>query len=235
MPRWCLCPVKYGRGKPDPTGTVGHQTGCSSKAHTSWQLHCPEPFGLLQASLGCRQFTTCRTPGLPWNLLPWAIRGRIQESVVVDPLLSSCQDSHHYPLLLTAVTCPLCHCCSSITSCQLLLSSASAATHLLIVVLLSLLSALSATVVPQPPTVVACPLPLRCCFSIRPVSSATMVLHLILVPLLLVRRCALFDSCLRLMVAALSCCPPFCCGCWGGKLVVGVRTLEHAGRGCFIF
>ncbi len=59
-------------GKTDPIGIVGHQTGGSSEAFTSWQQPCHEPFGLLGASFGCEQSPPCRTLSHPWRLHPWA-------------------------------------------------------------------------------------------------------------------------------------------------------------------
>jgi hypothetical protein len=90
---------------------------------------------------------------------------KIRFELIVDPppthrcqsssvLLS--KDSYHCPPPLTSVACPLCHCCSSITSRQLLSSSASAATHLLILGLLSLLSLPSSLLCHQPQLLVCC-------------------------------------------------------------------------------
>ncbi len=84
---------------------------------------------------------------------------------------------------------------------------------------------LSAVIAPPPQTIVACSLPCRCCVSLCRILSATVFLHLILL-LSLIRHCALVDCCLPSVVVALSCCLPFCCGCWGGQLVAGVTHLQ---------
>ncbi len=82
----------------------------------------------------------------------------------------------------------------------------------------------SAIVTPPPLTIVAFLLPCRHYYFICRISSAAVVLPLNL-PSLLICHCTLVDCWLPSVMAAPLYCPPFCHGCWGGHLVVGVPHL----------